>query len=214
MRRDNRGAASGIKQVLKRGCIFRPWSCPWQLHKATSYSYISFNWWPGTCVWVVTTFDPQNNLLGVPAGSEGADSAGAIQSQGLQQPIQAAELTVDDLPANSTQRHELQHLCLFCLKSPSISFYFNSKIFFTRKIHSKTLKIKKYSSWKVALKTWIITLIHKSWNNVASMILSPITNEPVHLWNVPNRSCLRFPQLYLFTSLLLSSLWNVLLLKH
>lgn len=92
-------------------------------------------------MWVVTTFDPQNNLLGVPAGSEGADSAGAIQSQGLQQPIQAAELAVDDLPANSTQRHELQHLCLFCLKSPSICFYFNSKIFFTRKIHSKTLLV-------------------------------------------------------------------------
>lgn len=42
---------------------------------------------------------PWNNLPGVPAGNEGGDSAGSIQSQGLQQPIQTAELAVDDLPA-------------------------------------------------------------------------------------------------------------------
>lgn len=155
-------------------------------------------------MWVVTTFDPQDDLLGVPAGSEGADSAGAIQSQGLQQPIQAAELAVDDLPANGTQRHELQHLCPFYLKRPSICFYFNSKIFFIRKNTQNIENIEIF-----VMKSSIQDLDYNSDSLKLGLCCKydTITSyEPVHLWNVPNRCHSRFPQLYLFTLLLMSNL--------
>lgn len=63
---------------------------------------------------MVTSDSPLNNSLGVPAGSEGADSAGAIQGQRLEQPVQTAELAIDDLPATAHKDKSFSIYLLIC----------------------------------------------------------------------------------------------------